>query len=248
MAASDNAGYTSQSPRASVTPLEEGQTRRVLLTSNGFTTRKMRKALNKLISLRQKEWSECVFCYIADALVAKGATPERTQEEARRIGKMMGFEEDNCRSVILENESRESISETFSDVDVIFTEFGNTFALKFYLNTSGAIDLIPNLVFNQGVIFVGSSSGSIVAGKSAGVAFWKSWDNPEVAGQEIDWSDPEMVAGLNLIDGKSIFPHYSLRFYHLVETKSAKMDHPVITLTDKQALLFIDNEYRILTD
>ena len=51
-----------------------------------------------------------------------------------------------------------------------------------------------------------------------------------------------------LVDNISIFPHFSKRFAHLVEKKSKETDHKVIPLTDSEALLFIDNEYRILRD
>jgi peptidase E len=30
------------------------------------------------------------------------------------------------------------------------------------------------------VIYIGSSAGAIVCGKTAGIAFWKGWDSPEV--------------------------------------------------------------------
>jgi hypothetical protein len=69
----------------------------------------------------------------------------------------------------------------------------------------------------------------------------------KVAGQEVDWTDSDMIAGLNLIDNMSIFPHHSNRFAHLVQTKSKEMDHKVIPLKDEEGLIFIDNEYRILT-
>lgn len=247
MALNDEAGTTTQFGRQATTPLEEHQSRRILLTSNGVTTTKMKRGVNKLISLRKKTWSECVFLYIADAVIAHGVNQKRVHEEAKRVGANIGFKEENCRALILENETYETIENAFKGVDVIYAEYGNTFALKFYLSASGAIPHIRDLVLNQGVIYIGSSAGAIVCGKTAGIAFWKGWDSPEVAGQEVDWTDSDMIAGLNLIDNMSIFPHHSNRFAHLVQTKSKEMDHKVIPLKDEEGLIFIDNEYRILT-
>merc|ERR1719498_419708 len=61
--------------------------------------------------------------------------------------------------------------------DAIYVEKGNTFYLRYYMSTSGFDELVPPLL-NDGVVYVGASSGSIVLGATISIAFWKGWDNP----------------------------------------------------------------------
>ena len=78
-----------------------------------------------------------------------------------------------------------------------------------------------------GLVYVGSSAGTIVAGKTISIALWKGWDDPSVV-PKVDYES------LELFEGISFFPHYSSQWKNLVETQSAKLPHKVITLTDSQ--------------
>ena len=64
---------------------------------------------------------------------------------------------------------------------------GNTFFLWDAMRRSGLDELIKERVA-AGVLYVGCSAGSIVAGRSIQTAFWKGWDDPGVA-PDTDWTD-----------------------------------------------------------
>ena len=66
----------------------------------------------------------------------------------------------------------EEVSKALADVDVVYAECGNTFFLQFHMQRSGFAERIQPLVA-AGVVYVGSSAGSIVAGPTAGIALWK---------------------------------------------------------------------------
>ena len=71
---------------------------------------------------------------------------------------------------------------------------GNTFWLQYHMQRSGLNELIRQRVLEHGVLYVGCSAGSIVAGQSITPAFWKGWDNPNVV-SNWDWSQPHTTKG-----------------------------------------------------
>lgn len=78
--------------------------------------------------------------------------------------------------------------------DVVWAEMGNTYNICHHLNNSGAAELIHELV-DAGAVYVGSSAGSIMAGRTIQMAFWKDWDDRTCEGTvNVDWTDPQASA------------------------------------------------------
>ncbi|CAE7945113.1 glpV, partial [Symbiodinium necroappetens] len=72
-------------------------------------------------------------------------------------------------------------------VDVVWAEMGNTYALRHHLRDSGGDQLVFDAM-DAGAIYVGSSAGSIVAGRTVQMAFWKDWDDKTAEGTiDVDW-------------------------------------------------------------
>ena len=56
--------------------------------------------------------------------------------------------------------------------DVVWAEMGNTYNICYHLHKSGGDKLVTELV-GAGAVYVGSSAGSIMAGRTCQMAFWK---------------------------------------------------------------------------
>lgn len=97
---------------------------------------------------------------------------------------------------------------------------GNTFYLWHHMRSSGCADLVQQRVA-EGVLYVGQSAGSIVAGESIETAFWKGWDDPDVV-PGVEWS-AETLDAMGLAPDHLFFPHYSPEFEPLVQRERVKL-------------------------
>ena len=122
---------------------------------------------------------------------------------------------------------------------VIWTEMGNTYNLCHHLWNSGGAQIIKQLV-SEGAIYIGTSAGSIMAGHTCQMAFWKDWDDRTCQGTvSVDWRDKEVSKGLDLAGGVSILPHavgmYSLPEWQAQRRKACgHMDLEVVVLEEEQ--------------
>eukprot|EP00238_Polyblepharides_amylifera_P001594 CAMPEP_0196571818 /NCGR_PEP_ID=MMETSP1081-20130531/1954_1 /TAXON_ID=36882 /ORGANISM="Pyramimonas amylifera, Strain CCMP720" /LENGTH=215 /DNA_ID=CAMNT_0041888915 /DNA_START=90 /DNA_END=737 /DNA_ORIENTATION=- len=214
-------------------------TKSLLLTSAGLTTEPIRAAFKQLLEKRDTPPGERIAVYIPDAAIADGADMRPLADDMRKGLKNFGVGE--MRMLELAKSSQMSISEALKDADVVYAEYGNTFFLQYQFQKSGFASIFPPLA-ESGMIYVGSSAGSIAAGPTAGIALWKGWDNPNV----VPYDDPPDYTGLNLTKGVSIFPHYSDQWKSLVEQKRTTIDHEVVTLTDFQAYLVEGDRGRVV--
>jgi peptidase E len=102
----------------------------------------------------------------------------------------------------------------------------------------------------SGTIYVGSSAGAIMAGRTCQMAFWKDWDDRSCEGTvNVDWTKPDVAKGLNLAGGRSIFPHANGQYadpewQRAQARKHGHTDHEVVALADGQGLLIEDDEVR----
>src|SRR3989344_5836196 len=74
--------------------------------------------------------------------------------------KSMGF---SIKTVDLKNKSKEQLRKELENIDVIFVAGGNTFYLLEKTIESGFDSLLKELI-NNGVIYIGSSAGSVLVG------------------------------------------------------------------------------------
>lgn len=92
-------------------------------------------------------------------------------------------------------------------IDFIWAEVGNTYNLAYHMWNSGGAEIVQQLV-GEDTLYLGSSAGSIMAGRTIQTAFWKDWDDRTCEGTvSVDWHRAENARGLNLAGGRSIFPH-----------------------------------------
>ena len=126
---------------------------------------------------------------------------------------------------------------TFTNVFDACISQGNTYNICYHLWNSGGAQIIKELVAN-GALYVGASAGSIMAGRTCQMALWKNWDDQTCEGTvNVNWSDKEVAKGLDLAEGRSIFPHasgqYASKQWQQTQAeKHGHTDHEVIALPD----------------
>jgi len=207
--------------------------RRILLTSSGLSVPSFRSALATLLQARKPSGKPTVL-YIPDAAVGNGCDASVTHCNVANQFMLLGVSNVVC--IELRHATPEHLARALEGVDCIYVEMGNTFYLRHCMRLSGFDQMVPPMVRNEGVVYVGSSAGSMCAGRTIGVAFWKGWDDP---GYGKEWDLQRYgYDGLNLLpDGKSVFPHYGKQWSDLVEKKRRELGDAVVVLDEEHAYL-----------
>ena len=146
----------------------------------------------------------------------------------------MGFK---IVDVDIKNKSESDLNELLKCVDVIFVAGGNTYYLLYHAQKSGFLNITKQLI-NNGIIYIGSSAGSVLACPTIDAA--RLFDPPSIV--------PELTnyQGMGLVDF-IILPHfdkprYLERLRKTIEEWSMKKYH-LIPLTDEQAIIINDNQF-----
>lgn len=150
----------------------------------------------------------------------------------------MGF---SVRDIDLKGKQLIDLEQEFKDIDLVLVAGGNTFYLLDHIRKSGFDQLLPRLL-NDGVIYVGSSAGSIVCCPTIEGAkkFDDSNDAPDLGNYE----------GLNLCN-EVIIPHaqkekYAERIRETIQEMTQK-GFEVETLTDNEAVLINEDEAKVVS-
>lgn len=122
------------------------------------------------------------------------------------------------------------LEEVLSNVDVILVAGGNTFYLLDQVKKSG-FDVIVKKLIDKGVVYVGSSAGSILCCPTIEGA--KRFDSPTDAPDLTDYS------GLNLVDFIMIPHAHKERYKERIQQTTEELQsngYSIKTLTDDQAI------------
>jgi dipeptidase E len=125
----------------------------------------------------------------------------------------------------------DSLKASLSNAQIIYVDGGNTFYLQKYIYTTKFWHIVkPHL--ESGTLYIGSSAGAIVAGKTIATAYWKGWDDPQVA-EGMVW-DGDTLSGASLGD-YSVFPHYDSEAHDdLINSRKVDLDHDVLSLANDE--------------
>jgi dipeptidase E len=103
----------------------------------------------------------------------------------------------NVKAIELEDFKNESVIDELTDKDIIWFAGGTPGYLMYWIYRC-KLDLHIRELLNNGTVYVGSSAGSMVAGKTLDVSSWGFVDGERGA----EWIKP-----MNLVDF-DIFPHF----------------------------------------
>eukprot|EP00597_Dinobryon_sp_UTEXLB2267_P018848 CAMPEP_0201109772 /NCGR_PEP_ID=MMETSP0812-20130820/67647_1 /ASSEMBLY_ACC=CAM_ASM_000668 /TAXON_ID=98059 /ORGANISM="Dinobryon sp., Strain UTEXLB2267" /LENGTH=113 /DNA_ID=CAMNT_0047371895 /DNA_START=347 /DNA_END=685 /DNA_ORIENTATION=+ len=101
-----------------------------------------------------------------------------------------------------------------------------------------------HLKAKENCIYIGASAGAIVAGNSIETAYWKGWDDPNVVGNDFEWT-PERKKGAGLVNNECFFMHYEEASHaELVELQAQrfKKDFTVRVVPNNMALIYAEND------
>ena len=136
-----------------------------------------------------------------------------------------------------EYDNSEPLSNELRKSDLIWAAGGNTICLRYEMKRSGFEGCIRELL-TEGKVYGGDSAGALVAGVSL---------------RGIEKADIPEFASKVLPDGLGLVPYMILPHLGNPEFTQA-MEHarllnkqsPIIELTDTQAVIFMDNEHRVV--
>ena len=124
---------------------------------------------------------------------------------------------------------------------VLFFGGGNTFHLMHWMNKSGLVDILPELVKTR--VYAGISTGSCVAGPT----IYNSVQN--LFGEKYDL---EIEEGLGLADLQFIphlnSPHFDKIRKENLEKASVDLKEPVYALDDESAMIVDDGQIRVVSE
>lgn len=199
---------------------------KILLTSAGFENPIVG---NEFLNLVNKTPSIIKVLFIP--------TASRTEEELYYVKKSkeellsFGIEEKN---IITFNLDYDLSKEELNRFDAIYVCGGNTFYLLHRVRETKFDKVIMDFV-SSGKVYVGVSAGSLLAGPNIKIKdLYK--DN------DIGIKD---FRGLNLTN-ITVIPHYTEEAKEKIEQIKEDIKYEIITLTDNQALLIIDEDIKVV--
>jgi len=136
----------------------------------------------------------------------------------------------------IEGKNKEELRKILKDKDIIYVQGGNTFYLLKQIKESGFDKVIKELI-EKGVIYIGVSAGSIIAGPTIETAKWGGADTNDVGLVDLD--------GLNLVPFL-IIVHYNSKNQSIIQKQIKNSKYPVRALTDDQAILIKDGEVKLV--
>lgn len=204
---------------------------KLLLTSSGFSQIIIREFL-KLANKMPKE-IKLLFIPTASEAVSETQVGGRYIEEEKEGLYDLGIEKQN---VIIFNLDSNIEENKLRDIDVIYVCGGNTFYLLSKIRESGFDKRIKEMV-GRGVIYVGVSAGSVLAGPNIRIA--GEWDSNDIGLKDL--------TGLNLT-GLIVSPHYTKEEEMIVSRFEKITGKGVCRLSDCQALLITNDKIKLIKE
>jgi len=186
--------------------------------------------IHSALPLFSKPFTETRLAVIPTAANPYGDNKPWFDDEISQL-EQAGFE---MVMIDIENRKEGELRKLFKDIDAIFVAGGNTYFLLFHARASG-FDRIAKEMVNNGIPYIGSSAGALLAGKNIDIA--RKLDNPEL----VNISD---FTGLGLVD-YALMPHVgNLKYQNKIEetiTEWQDKSLKIMGLTDTQALMIQGN-------
>jgi dipeptidase E len=200
---------------------------KLLLTSDGLTSKKIQKEFLKLLD---KPTSE------NKVLIMHTANIPRRWRTVRKIMKgliRLGIQKKNISLINI----RHKVSK-IPEFDVLYSLGGNTFYILDRVRKTGFDKVIKKAV-KRGKLYIGLSAGSMITHRTIESADWgeRRKDRNKIRLKNLK--------GLNFTN-IAIFPHYKKRLDGEVKELKSKANYPILALKDKQALLINGKTKRII--
>ncbi len=197
----------------------------LLLTSSG-----MRGAKEEILSVLPKPADKIRVAHIITA--SKVENDKSYVDQDRELMQEAGF---NVEDIDIEGKNKKQLMKLLSVVDIIYVQGGNTFYLLKQIRKSGFNKIIKKLL-SKGILYIGVSAGSIVAGKTVQTAGWRG---------EKERFGLINLKGLKLIKS-DIFLHYKPEDLEIIKQKPKRVKKRLRVLTDEQALFIFGRKVMLV--
>lgn len=156
-------------------------------------------------------------------------------EKDKKLMKEAGFQ---VIDIDIVGKTETELRKILQGFDVIYVQGGNTFYLLKAVRESGFDKVIKELI-ERGVIYIGVSAGTIIAGPNIDPAWWKYGEpNKNKVGLK-------NLTGLNLVPFL-ICVHVDKLKAGIIRDYANKTKYQVFALTNDQAILVKDGEYKLV--
>lgn len=217
---------SSSTPHNDLYPINSTNMKKLLLTSDGFSNKKIS---DRFFELVDKKPSEIKVLFIP--------TASRYEDELKYV--KLSENELVSLGIIKENVTWLDIEDVekageLKNYDVVYVCGGNTFFLMKKLIDTGLDKKIIEMI-DAGKVYVGVSAGSVIAGPDISIA--GPFDENDVGLQS--------MAGLGLTE-KIVSPHYQRKEKQIIEDFKSKLPYEIVPLCDGQAYLEADGVISII--
>ncbi|MFZ1987555.1 MAG: Type 1 glutamine amidotransferase-like domain-containing protein [Minisyncoccia bacterium] len=207
---------------------------KLLLTSGGLSNQAIADTLFEMVGKRPEDTS---LCFIPTA------SNIETDDKGWLIDDLANIKKQGFKSIAIADISAvpESIwKPQLENADVLFFEGGNTYHLMRWINKSGLVKILPELLKTR--VYVGLSAGSMVTGPDLALRL-----SQVIYGEDLEEKNMD---GLGLVDFYFL-PHLNSPFFpERMEENANKVANEVSKkiyfLDDQSALEVIDGKVRIV--
>lgn len=208
---------------------------KLLLTSGGITNETIKNALANLVG---KPFDQVTLSFIPTAADVGDHDKSWLIDDMARC-KNLGLK--LLDIVNIAALSKEQWEPRLLSADILFFSGGDTFHLMYWLNKSGLSKKMPNLL--KAKIYVGSSAGSMVAGKSISLSQAKSLYHEDVG-------QPQDEDAIGLVDFQFL-PHLNSSKFPNVTEKILRGNSKFIKgktyiLDDNMAVKVVDKKIEVV--
>lgn len=209
---------------------------KLLLTSGGLTNKSIEKALFDLVGKKPEDTS-LVFIPTASNV--------EMGDKDWFINDLININKQNYKSVSITDVSAvpENIwRPQMEEADILFFEGGNTYHLMKWINKSGLVGLLPEMLKTK--IYVGLSAGSMVTSPDLALRL-----SQIIYGDDME---EEPMDGLNYVDFYFL-PHLNSPFFptrmeeKIIEVAKT-LPKKIYALDDHSALKVVDGEVEVISE
>lgn len=192
--------------------------------------------VDEIIKLLQKPAYDVEVGFITTASKPEENLDYMQQDLA--IMKELGF---NVEQIDIEGKNEHELMGLLELKDIVFVEGGNTFYLLKAMRECNFEKVIRKLL-KQGIVYIGGSAGSLVAGRTIKTSLWKNPNKNTFGLRDLK--------GLNLVPF-DIFVHYQPEYNEIIKQKMPNPEKRVKDLrilTDNQGILVQGKEVDLIGD
>lgn len=211
--------------------IKHNQAKTLLLTSGG-----MLQMQDEIIKLLQKPAYDITVAFVTTAYKPELQENPNYVSRSLPIMKEIGF---NVEEVDIEGKTESQVMKLLELKDIIYVAGGNTFYLLKAMRGCNFEKVIRKLL-KWGKVYIGSSAGSMAAGRTVKTALWKD-PNKNLVGLK-------NLKGLNLVPF-DIFVHYQPEYAKIIKQQMPnpkKRAKKLRILTDEQAILVQGKEIDLI--